>query len=194
MEPITELRRTTPPSRDALTLEEAKKHLELGESTDEHNAHLAALIAAATEQWEHDSGEALVSQSLTGYWPAFPCDPWLTLPVGPVTAVTSISYYDDANVLQVWDPSNYSLSAGSLVTLAYNVSWPSTYGRPDAVVIEWVAGYGADNTAVPKIVKQALLLQVGKWFADREMLASNLIYNDDAYERLVRRNMRRGYP
>ena len=58
-------------------------------------------------------------------------------------------------------------------------SWPSLYPRDDAVQIEYVAGYGA-AASVPQVFKQAILLLVGHWYANRESSIVGTISEDAA--------------
>ena len=45
----------TGPVAEPVTLSEAKKHLELSLDESQHDSHLAALIQAARQKWEHDT-------------------------------------------------------------------------------------------------------------------------------------------
>ena len=61
----------------------------------------------------------------------------------PFISIASVSYYDDANTLQVVDPDDYYVSAGLVPVLRFveGFAAPSTYIRSDALAIEYVAGY-----------------------------------------------------
>src|SRR5690606_38428902 len=89
-------------------------------------------------------GRALVTQTWRQDFDRFANR--LPLPVAPVSAVVSISYFDAGNVQQMLDPGVYELLAdarGAYVALRPGQSWPATFRRVDAVSIIFTAGYGA---------------------------------------------------
>lgn len=52
---------------------------------------------------------------------------------------------------------------------AYGYSWPSTRDDVNAVIVTYVAGYGANAAAVPLPIKQWILLALGTMFDNREI-------------------------
>jgi uncharacterized phiE125 gp8 family phage protein len=183
---------TTAPALEPLTLDEAKKHVEIANSDTSHDVYLGTLIQAAREQWENDTDTAVLTQTMRMQLSGFRTNS-IQLLSRPVQSITSITYYDDGNDSQTLDADVYSLDAlARCVRLNFDKVWPSTYTRWDAVTITYVAGYTARNL-VPAIAKQAMLLLVGYYFdANR---GDNDRPNDmRAYERLVMRYMRSSYP
>ena len=68
------------------------------------------------------------------------------MPLAPVTAIDSVSYFDAGNVQQTLDTGAYDLFAdarGAYVTRRSGQSWPATFRRTDAVSVTFTAGYGA---------------------------------------------------
>jgi uncharacterized phiE125 gp8 family phage protein len=163
--------RTAAPAADLMTLAEAKKHCRVDHS--EEDDVIAGLLAAATAWLDGYSGvlgRALINQTWRlnlSCWPA--CR--IRLPLAPVSAITSIKYYNTANVQQTLGSSNYGLIEDALspaAQWALNASLPSLYERPDAIEVLFVAGYGADASAVPAAIVVAAKMLVAHWYRTRE--------------------------
>lgn len=182
----------SPPVSEPITLQQAKKQIEIGASDTNHDDHIELLIQTAREQWEHDTDSCVITQTLSVVTDDFDHD--IYLPKRPIQSIEWIKYYDAGNTLQTLATSIYSLDAPfGAVRLKYNELWPVSIDRWDAVEIRYVAGY-SDATQVPAIAKQAMLLLIGKYFENRDMMANDTMYTDAAYENLVRRFMRASYP
>lgn len=153
----------TPPAVEPVTLTEAKAHLRV--DTTDHDATITALITAAREFVEKYSGRALIDQTLSVQYAAFTHR--LMMPRAPISAISAVQYYDTDNASQTLASSVYVLDRVHLpgrVVRASGQSWPSTYVRPDAVKITFVAGYGATAAAVPETIKHALKLSIEQMF------------------------------
>lgn len=161
--------RTVAPAVKPLTLLEAKAHLRVDHSDEDEL--IDGLIAAATAQIE-GMGRALVNQTWTVKIPEFPgSGSVIGLPLLPVQSISAITYYDTAGVSQTLASSVYALLTdhlGAYVSLQVGQSWPSAYAREDAATITFVAGYGADGSAVPGDIIQAILQMVGFWYERRD--------------------------
>jgi hypothetical protein len=95
--------------------------------------------------------------------------------------------------LQTLSTSLYSVDLKErAIRLNWNITWPTTYIRWDAVQVQYVAG-NSTISAVDAIAKQAMLLLITYYqFGNR---GDNDRPNDlRAYESLVRRYLRAGYP
>lgn len=132
---------------------------------------LTALIVAAREYCEGFQNRQYITATWDLWLDNFPAGACIRIPLPPLQSVTSIKYYDTANVEAILPLTDYFIddkSEPGRVALAYGKSWPSTTLRPvNGVCIEFVAGYGL-TTAVPKKVKQAILLLIGHWYMNRE--------------------------
>lgn len=175
-----------------VTTADAKKHLEIASGDASHDDQLDELIERATDQWEHDTGSVTLTTTFTMALENFP-DAWVVeLPRRPLISVSSITYRDGATAAATLSSSLYRASlVGSRIILNYGERWPAIPDQTDAVEITFVAGH-ATAADVPTIAKQAILLQVGRWFEDRDMLVTDT--RDAAYEKLATRFMRSSYP
>lgn len=177
------------PASEPVTATEAKKQLEITGSA--HDDQVSLLIEAAREQWEHDTDSALINQTwtlTTDHLREF------RFPKRPVDSITGVTYYDSGNSQQTLSSSLYQLDkAQNAFRLAADQTWPATYGRWDAVTFIVVLGGHANESTVPKIAKQAMLLLIGHYFENRDDM-QNAMREVSAYEALVRRYMRSSYP
>lgn len=179
------------PSVEPLTLDQVKKQLEISVSDTTHDIQLASMIQEAREQWEHDTDSVTCYQTLrikvSDFYDGF------ELPKGPVESVTSLQYYDGNNNLQTYSAANYSLHKDE-IRLGYQVTLPAWSARWDAWAVTYRSGYSQDASLVPAIAKRAMLLLVANYFENRDMLMSEAMQSQKAYEMLVRRFMRSSYP
>lgn len=166
--------RTVAPASQIVTLAEAKLHLAV--SNTDFDALIAGLISAATDHLDGYSGilgRALITQTWRQDFAGF--SGCMRLPVGNLLSVSSVSYYDVDNSQQTLSTDVYSAlsdAIGPLLVLNSGSSWPATYPRQDAVRVTWTAGYGPSASDVPAAIKQAILLLVGHWYANREAVSA----------------------
>jgi len=174
---------------------ECKKHLEIPESVDDHDAQLSALIAAAVECVEYDSRARLVQQTLELSMDGFPYGTtYFDLP-GPVSSVTTVKYLDSGGTEQTWSSADYLVdSKRDVIHLAYKANWPTTRVEPNAVTVAYVAGNTIGN--VPQMAKHAVKLLVTHAFENREPIVVGAISKEieQSYEALVHRLRPGSYP
>lgn len=161
------------PAIEPVTVAEAKLHCKVDVTTDD--ALIANLIVAARQYAETFTQRAFISQTWDLKLDAFPCGV-LTLPMPPVQSVTSITYLDTAGDAQAWSTALYQtdlpsglFAAPARIAPAYGQSYPLT--RSDvfnAVTVRFVCGYGASATAVPTMIREAVLLLVGWMYEQRQ--------------------------
>lgn len=151
---------TVAPTVALVTREEAKRQCRLELLQPDDDAVIDGLILAATAWLDGYSGvlgRALINQTWRvnlACWPA--CR--IRLPLAPVSVITSIKYYDIANVQRTLDTANYSLLEDALspyAAYARNISLPALYERDDAIEVLFVAGYGAAASDVPEAIRTA---------------------------------------
>lgn len=182
------LKLKTAAANQALTTAEAK--LQLGFDGTERDTEFARLIAAATKLVEHDSDRALINQTWNLYLDAFPAggDP-IVIERIPVGSISSVKYYDGDDALQTWDSANYYTdlnSAPGRILPGSGVAYPATkFARPNAVDVEFVAGYGSASTDVPEEARHAIALLVSHWFEHRDAVGNVGSEIELAYSSLI---------
>ena len=177
---MSKLVRITPPTADLLTLDEVRLHLRLDAegSPPEHpdDAMLEALIEAATNDLDAQDGflgRALCTQTWDLYLDEFEDEVFLPFP--PLQSVTSIKYLPPTGAQQTLDQSVYQIVQGipSSIVPAYEQAWPDTRATKDAIVIRFVAGYGAPAD-VPALIKQYALMQITAWYEHRSTIGQRI--------------------
>lgn len=162
------------PTEEPVSLAEAKAHLRVT-STDEDTL-IGALIVAARQWCESWTGRQFVTATWRLSLDRFPC--WMVeLPKPTLQSVSAIVYDAADGVATTLSGSTYRVDADSepaRITPAYGLIWPVTRWQTSAVRITYVAGYGA-AAAVPLAIRQAMLLLVGHWYANREAVASGTV-------------------
>lgn len=172
----------TPPAEEPVTLAQAKLHLRV-DGTDDDTL-ITSYIKAARSWAEGFLGRSVVTQTRRMHlddWPAS-IDDAIELQFSEVQSVTFVKYYDEAGVLQTLDPAKYIadlVDSPAKISLVEGESWPSTQTRPNAVQIQYVAGYGLPSTALPKPIPDevpvAILHLVATWYATRESVVTGTI-------------------
>jgi uncharacterized phiE125 gp8 family phage protein len=189
--------RTVAAGFDPVTTSEAKKHLEIADAITTHDSFIGSLIDIATEVVESDTGVAICSSTWTYKLDSWPSE-HIELPIRPVSAISSITYYDTGGTSQALSSAYYTLDNGRVVPLVLlnpNYDWPSLDDRENAVTITLTAGY-ATPSAVPKLYKQLVLLKIADMFLNREgySIEGNRTEFDTAYNALLMRVIRSTYP
>lgn len=147
---------------------------ETGEKTDE--THLSNLITAAREYCENRLGRSLCTQTLEMMMDCFPSRGAISLLRPPVQSVLSVKYKDYAGVETTLAADvDYLVDTDSdvgRIALPYGKSWPSFSAYPvNPIRIQYMAGY-SDTNPIPKTIKQAMLLLIGHWYANREAVGN----------------------
>lgn len=158
----------TPPAEEPLALAAAKRHLRVDESNTADDDVIASMIVAAREWAEHYMLRAIITQTLRLSLDAFPAGA-IIVPRPPLQAVDHIEYVDPDGVTQILDPT-YLVDAASepaRIFPPHGEAWPATRDTPNAVRVEYTAGYG-DASAVPAAVVAAIRLRLGTLYEHRE--------------------------
>lgn len=122
------------------------------------DAELEQKVADFTEQAEHETHRALITQTWTVTLDAFPDA--IRLPHPPIASVVHVKFYDSTGVQQTLDPQDYMVDTKSepgYVVPAPGRAWPATAARINAVEVQYVCGYGPDETSVPAAIKGYIL-------------------------------------
>jgi uncharacterized phiE125 gp8 family phage protein len=154
---------------EPLSLTEARSWERVGHAASDND--LNALIKAARLRVEGDTSRALVNKTFTLTLDKVPTNNVITLPVGPVSSVTSIKSYSTSDVESTVSSAVYRVDASSVpgrIVLRDGQVWPTGLRAHNALAIVFVAGYGAaaaNITDTPLIMAMRLLIE--HWYANR---------------------------
>lgn len=173
----------TPPAVEPVSLSEAMLHLRIDPESDAAAAEsdlIVALIKASRQWAEKFQNRAYITQTWNLYLDTFPNAGYIEIPKPPLQYVVSLDYKDSTGSTQTvsfLDPSG----TASLETDDYIVdiarqpgrlylknggAWPTCLAEAQAVVIQFVAGYG-DPDDVPPMVRQSILLKISSLYENR---------------------------
>ena len=162
---------TTAPSVEPVTLADAKIHLRtVTGDTSEDSAVISPIITAARVYCENITGRALAAQTVKAYPEAWGL--W-RLPRPPITAVTSIKYYDV-------DDTEYTLAATEYQSdmidgrILIKENPDEELRDMNPIVVEYTAGYTTGNTC-PQTIRQAMLLLIAHWYQNREAVITGSV-------------------
>ncbi|MGB0443323.1 MAG: head-tail connector protein [Flavobacteriaceae bacterium] len=182
---------TIHPTIEPITLTEAKNHLKMDEITVDDDL-ITALIKAAREDVEASLNRKLVDTRIVEYYSGWGKDvkygECLRLSLSPILEVMQIDYTDK-------DGNNQSLATdqyqNSLVVEPHYIysgvgkTFPTLQaGAANPVRVTYRAGYGTAASDVPSVIKQAILLQIGYLYDNRDDKARTF---GTASERLLKK-------
>ena len=181
---------TVQPASEPITLAQAKRHLRVDWADDD--AYINDLITAARQWCENGLRRALITQTLQAViqlpepvqgklsgvvgrvgWP-------IELPMtaaGTLQSVTlaeietqiatfaSLTATDDYLVDTNSEPGRIWLAAAAIAKWSVSLNYPGAVPR---VRVTYTAGYGADGSAVPYPIKQAILNGLAHLYENRE--------------------------
>ncbi|MES2173851.1 MAG: head-tail connector protein [Pseudomonadota bacterium] len=150
---------------EPVTLPQAKAHCRV--LSDDEDGLIAALITAAREWVENFTGHILVQREVTQRLSCFRYPRLFAWPIADDATITA-TYVDSDGATQTLTGARLIFGNGwTELAAAFGSTWPTSYG-PATVTVE--AGYptAAD---VPQSMKQAILLLVAHWFANREAVS-----------------------
>jgi uncharacterized phiE125 gp8 family phage protein len=159
---------TTPPAAEPISLGEAKSHLRVSHSDDD--AYVQRLITAARRQIEARLGLAVITQAWSLFLDRWPEQGAARIALHPVQSITDIITYGDSDTPATLDPAHYFLdnkSRPARVVLRAGRAFPVPGRAINGIEIKITAGFGATAATVPDEIRQALLLAVAAWYADR---------------------------
>jgi uncharacterized phiE125 gp8 family phage protein len=177
---ISDVRQVVAPTAEPLSIEVVKQHLRLGgdpEEYDDFEAQVLPLyVAAARRHAENVTGlyltDAVYELRLSGF------PQTISFPGSPVAAVESIAYTDTDGSIQTLSTSVYVLDDHPYrpqLVLGYLEEWPAVRSAPGAVVIRYRGPYGSPDDSparqlVPEGIRAAMLLLIGHWYENREVV------------------------
>lgn len=156
------------PAGEPVSLAEAKAHLRLVGSDDD--PLVASLVTAARRVVEARSGLCLIAQGWMCFRDRWPENGVIELPVGPLLTLDEIGVYGEDDQKAVIDPAHYLVDAASRpprVLLRGSRLWPPAGRAVNGIGIRLQAGFGATAAEVPPPLRQAVLMLVAHFFAQR---------------------------
>lgn len=172
---------TVAPTTLALTLAEAKRHLNVSSTADD--ALITDHIKAATKMLENRTQRAFVNQTWVCKADSFNDCRYIHKrrfypPRSPLNSSgMSLTYVDTQGTTTTLPSSDYVVSTGDqpgYVAEAYNATWPSVYAQPNSVTLTYIAGHSTSAANVPQHIKQAIRMVVGHWYRNREAASGEL--------------------
>lgn len=184
----------TEPTAEPVTLAQAKAQVGLGDDVTLHDDFIALLIKAARRYCEGYTRRSFIHTTwrltinrfpVAGdftFWGSYnggpillPRSPAVVMPAGGAYAyaLPRVQYFDGVGALQTLTRGVHFeddfLSLPPRLQLMPEQFWPMTQvGRAKPVIVDFLAGYGADASAVPAEAVQAILLLVSHWYQNRE--------------------------
>lgn len=156
-------RLVAPPQTLAVSLEEAKSQLRI--DGNDMDALVEAWVDGITEHAEHYTGRSFINQTWRVTLDRFPEAIKLYHP--PVSSVVQLKFYDKDGVLRTLHPADYELDNASepgYIVPAVGVQWPESQDRINAVIVEFVCGYGETHASMPKGIKTYIIAKLVEQF------------------------------
>jgi uncharacterized phiE125 gp8 family phage protein len=168
----------TPAANEPLDLTEVKDYLRI--TGTDFDTQLTDLIIAVREYAEFVTGRDLINKTWRGFldnfYSCYCCDNSIEVRKSKLQSITSIQYYKNG-VLTTFNSSNYYFTDSndySSIYLVDGASYPDDVdNRKQAIIINFVAGYGSTSASVPQLLKQAMLSQIASLFDNLGDCAEN---------------------
>lgn len=159
-----------------VSLTKAKDHLRLSDQSDD--GLVRGLIIAGTAMVEELTQRSLINRTYRLYvdyvhetdyalWEGTRVGPdisyrrnYIELTKPPLVSVTSIKSYDDGDAATVFSSDSYYVDTANTpprVVLRDGQSWPTGIRAANGLEIEYIAGYGSNDTDVPEPLRIAIL-------------------------------------
>lgn len=169
------------PNFTAVSLEEAKKHLDVA-GFDDDDGQITGFIAAATEHLEKTLGLTLCKMKFRQDFMNF-CEA-TTMSIAPISEIEAINCIKANGDEFLLPTEQYNLVKTHNGTfIHYNGGLPCLAKRIDAVQVTFSAGF--DKEDIPASLRAAILLHVGSLYEHREDLASSKPIETNAYNALI---------
>ncbi|UGX87116.1 head-tail connector protein [Phyllobacterium meliloti] len=161
----------TAATTEVVTLEEAKQQCRIFHTDEDGQIPLYINAAVAFIEGPNGIGAALRPQTWRLSLDHFPCE--ITIPLGPVTEVSSIGYTDSAGLPATVASWRADFDTQPLrIWPARDTAWPSIVCESGAVKVVFKCGY----QAVPADLKAAVLLLTAHFYEHREAVGEVEFY------------------
>lgn len=188
------IRVVTAPPYEPVSLAEAKRWLRVDDDITDQDAVIELLIKALREHAETITRRAYVRRALQLIVPGYRLVRidgverlGFALPYPPLISVESITYIDSAGAQQTMSSTLYDVLAWcepGVVVQAADQSWPSYDDAPDAIRIDYTAGYqtvgspedaDAFRAGVPDLLKLWIQARLATLYEYREQVITGTI-------------------
>lgn len=165
---------TVQPTAEPISVADLNAHARVDGTDELLLAH--GYIAAAREYIEGQTGRAIMAQTIVRISHKFvdrrdDCHGRISyINRAPLTAVSSVRYYDENDVQQTLATTVYGVVTSAepgFIYLKSGQSWPTLYDRPDAVEITFTAG-ASSASAVPPTIRHAIALLASHLYEHRQ--------------------------
>ena len=132
---------------------------------------LLGYLAAAVEHAEDFTGLSIALRTYEMAWDKFPPEELVLLRPPFIGLLSFVAGEDSDGEV---DPDSYTIDTyGTFARVIAFSGWPFVTTGTNAIRVRFMAGYrdDSDATPLPASIKQALLLLVGHWYANRESVA-----------------------
>lgn len=160
----------TDAAAEPITITEATYHLKSQGITfdSDETTELTSIIKAARLMAENHTRRKFITQTMKVFM-----DDWttyVTLGVGPVSAIASVQYLDTAGATQTLATSEYSTDLiSSNPRVFFHGTLPDLQeNKYNRVWVNFTAGYGAASTNVPEDIRSAIKMIIGHLWENRQ--------------------------
>lgn len=167
----------TPPASEPVSLDELKAHARISGNLDD--VLLGGLLKGARQWVEAYTRRALIAQTWALYLTGLPRTDRVALSRGPVIVVNKIQFFDEDDEGQEWGTENYYVNNAAVpaeIVLRSGSVWPDATRCANGIVIEYVAGYGANAESVPDEIKLAIRQLALHWYEHRGEASTSQTY------------------
>ena len=168
-----DLKRTAAPTTPILYLSDAKAHLQVPHTEDDHYITLLVDSATAFVEGPFGIGYALITQTWRMTVESDGHGHSLAIPLNPVQDIVSITVEDDDGDITTIDPATYRFDTDlNPCIVKFKAGVPK--GK---IKITFVAGFGTEPEDVPGDLRAAVMLLVRHWYENRSA-AQDYTLND----------------
>ena len=182
----------TPPAVEPLTRVEMRAHLRL--DTEDEDGLLDALAIVAREHLERETGLVLAARDFRLCRDDWPEVGIVTIPRGPVRAVTAVTVYDGEGEGRAVDLDGHLLDGEARPARLWLREVPQPGRALNGIEVEFSAGFGESGVDLPQTLRRAMLLHVAAMYACRGVIAPDAqpAVVPPGYDRLIAPFCRRG--
>jgi len=158
-------------ANEPLSLDDIKDVLNIDDECTEFDDLLFSYISGARHLVESQTNFKLGVATIDCVYEKFKSELWMD--IGNIATVDYVKYYDSDNVLTTLAATEYEadlISFPARLRSVYNVSFPSTYTRYDAVTIRVTT---SEDYPLPLLT--AMKMIIGHWYENRQDVITGTI-------------------